>query len=154
MKKRNQVEMTKAEIEVYLRRQKKVMLASQGREGRPHVVPMGYLVEPGCVVVMTGFRKSQKTLNIERSPEISLLVESGDLYEELKGVLIYARAEIIDEIDVVTDALRRMSQDDNYGEEQALAETVAATARNRVVIRCLPERFISWDHSKLAKGVY
>ena len=154
MKKRNQVEMTEAEIEVYLRRQKKVMLASQGREGRPHVVPMGYLVEPGCIVVMTGFRKSQKTLNIERSPEISLLVESGDLYEELKGVLIYARAEIIDEIDVVADALRRMSQDDNYGEEQALAETVAATAKNRVVIRCLPERFITWDHSKLAKGVY
>jgi nitroimidazol reductase NimA-like FMN-containing flavoprotein (pyridoxamine 5'-phosphate oxidase superfamily) len=154
MKKRNQVEMSDSEIEEYLRANKTVMLASQGPGGRPHVVPMGYRLEPGCVVSMTGFGRSQKVKNIERNPEISLLVESGDVYEELCGVLIYARAELIYDAEAIVNTLRAMSQDVKYGKEQALTETVVATAKNRVLIRCVPEKFISWDHSKLPSGVY
>ena len=30
-----------------------------------------------------------------------------------------------------------------------LSDTVAATADKRVLIRFIPERYVSWDHSKL-----
>ena len=39
------------------------------------------------------FRKSQKALNLRRDPRISVMLESGTRYDELKGLVIEGHAE-------------------------------------------------------------
>ena len=51
----------------------------------------------------TTFEKSQKVLNWRRDPKATLLIESGIEYAELKGVVIYARTEVIEDREIVVD---------------------------------------------------
>ena len=76
----------------------------------------------------------------------------GFLNSKEVGVLIYATAEIIDDIDEVCEALvnigskgRTLSAD----ERQAMKGGMTKTAEKRVLLRFTPQRYVSWDHAKL-----
>jgi hypothetical protein len=105
---------------------------------------------------MTTFRKSQKVLNIRRDPRVSLLVESGEEYNQLRGVVIYGKAEVVDDLEVVKATLRKISGIGTISDPKALAgaeAVVANTAAKRVAILIRPEKTVSWDHRKLG-GTY
>ena len=110
-----------------------------------------YADEAGCVYCST-FRKSQKVLNFRRNPKGTLLVESGEEYAQLKSVLIYATAEIIDDFDAVCDAsvkINTKGMEVAADEVEALLNAVSKTAEKRVILKFHPERYVSWDHAKL-----
>ena len=115
-------------------------------------MPMWYYADPDGCLYCTTFKKAQKVFNWQRDAKASLLVESGEEYAELKSVLIYATAEIIDDIDEVCEALvnigskgRTLSAD----ERQAMKGGMTKTAEKRVLLRFTPQRYVSWDHAKL-----
>ncbi|MBT5793136.1 MAG: pyridoxamine 5'-phosphate oxidase, partial [Gammaproteobacteria bacterium] len=88
MSRRDQIKMTDDEIGSYLKNSRTIILVSNGKNGFPHPMPMWYAVDDQNVVYMTTFRKSQKINNLKKDPRVALLVESGDVYQELKSVLI------------------------------------------------------------------
>ena len=112
---------------------------------------------PGSVPVKaalkrTTFTKSQKVLNLRRDPRATLLVESGIEYAELKGVMIEAEAEVIEDTDLVADTLARINIKHRSGTEaevEQMRKAVAATATKRVLLRFTTQRPVSWDHSRL-----
>jgi nitroimidazol reductase NimA-like FMN-containing flavoprotein (pyridoxamine 5'-phosphate oxidase superfamily) len=117
---------------------------------------MWFAVDDDGTVRMTTFRKSQKVLNIRRDPRVSLLVESGEEYGQLRGVVIYGKAEVVDDAEVVKAILRRISGIAAISDPAARkgAEAVIAnTAAKRVAILIRPEKTVSWDHAKLG-GTY
>ena len=149
---RELIQLTPEEIDAFLAEQKTIIIVSNGKDGYPHPMPMWFWVDDAGVVHCTTFRKSQKVLNLQRDPRAALLVESGEEYSELKSVLIYARAEIVDDRDAVVDALVQINSRGrtlSEADRKALSDTVAATAEKRVLIRFAPERYVSWDHAKL-----
>ena len=156
MSRRNQITLSEQEIADYLKNSRTIILVSNGHNGYPHPMPMWYAVEDGTTVLMTTFRKSQKIANLKRNPKVSLLVESGDAYQELKSVLMYGDAELIDDVEATTDVLLKVSQHRGEGTGEAndaIRQGMKRTAEKRVVIRVKPNRIVSWDHSKLG-GVY
>ena len=79
-------------------------------------------------------------------------MESGEEYAELKGVVIYARCEVIDDADVVQDTLVAINSRGRNLDAEAkakLRESVGGTATKRVVLKFTPERTLAWDHAKL-----
>ena len=46
------------------------------------------------------FAKSQKVKNLERDPRATLQVEDGEEYQELRGVVLYGRAQLIDDFEL------------------------------------------------------
>jgi len=149
---RNNIELTDAEIRVFLETSKTLIIVSNGPDGYPHPMPMWFYVDDAGCLYCTTFGKSQKIMNLRRDPKASLLVESGLEYAELKGVVIYARAEIIDDVDVAIDTLVKINtrgRTVNVAERQALTGAVAKTAAKRAVIKFHPLRYVSWDHAKL-----
>ena len=50
---------------------------------------MNYLVKDGAFY-MTSYAKAQKVLNVRRNPEVGVMVETGDSYAELRGVMVDA----------------------------------------------------------------
>jgi PPOX class probable F420-dependent enzyme len=145
MSRRREIRMTPAEEAAFLRGQKKAALATVGRDGFPHVVAMNYVMEDGAVV-MTSYAKAQKVANIRRNPKVGLMVESGEAYAELRGVLIRGHCEIIEGAAAVTAAFAAMRRARGGGPNEA----ALARAAKRVVLRIIPERVTSWDHGKLA----
>jgi PPOX class probable F420-dependent enzyme len=156
--------MTQAEASEWLEKGDNCSLATIDRDGYPHVVAMAYGVENGDVV-MTSFAKAQKVINLRRNPRAAIMVESGKAYHALKGVMVRGRAEIIDDTEKVLEVLglvaRRTSGASKHGTQGAdsdingqITEQARRLAPKRVVIRLHPEKWASWDHSKLPPGKY
>ena len=158
MSRRDQIRMTDAEQEKFLADAKTIIINSIGPGGYPHPMPMWFGVEDDGNVVMTTFTKSQKIRNIERDPRVSLLVESGTVYSELRGLVIYGKAELVRDKEQILDILAKVGVKSaggagNAPNPEALRQGLMATVPKRTGIRIRRARVVSWDHSKLG-GVY
>lgn len=156
MSRRDQIIMTEEEIASYLKSSKTMMLVSNGNDGYPHPMPMWFYADDEGVVFMTTFRKSQKVLNLKRDNKVSLLVESGEQYQELKSVLIYSDVEIIDDLDTTLNTLYQVALqrgDVTSDQQNAALEGMRKSAEKRVTLKFTPKNIVTWDHSKLG-GVY
>jgi PPOX class probable F420-dependent enzyme len=149
---RDTIKMTDEEIAALLEAGRDLQVASINADGTPHLVTMWYGMRDGEVAFWT-YAKSQKVVNLRRDPRLTVLVATGEQYEQLKGVSIAGRAEIVDDTDEVL----------RYGEavyerywgpiNDTAREGVRAMGAKRVVIVVKPEKTLSWDHSKLG-GAY
>lgn len=152
MKQRDQVAMTPEQAHELLAGQRKVQLATNGHDGFPHLVTMYYVLMDGLITFWT-YRTSQKALNLDRDHRISCLVETGEQYFDLRGVLVQGTARRIDDPAAVTEIGRRITvalADSPAGaDSQELADYVARAARKRVGYAVEPSRTITWDHTKL-----
>ncbi len=157
MSRRDLIRMSDDEIRAFLGAQKTITICSNGPGGFPHPMPMWFALEDDFTVRMTTFRKSQKVLNVRRDPRVSLMAESGLEYSELKGVVIYGEAEIVEDLDTIVDTLQRAAggeaPPDDPKAREAMTNVMRKTAEKRVCLRIKPQRIVSWDHAKLG-GTY
>jgi PPOX class probable F420-dependent enzyme len=149
MSTRERIKMTAEERFAFLDEEKTVIATSFGPRGWPHSMPMWFVVRDGEVWMWT-YRTAQKVRNLERDPRATLLVEAGDTYDQLRGVMIEAEAEIVGDYDTVIDLGRELGARYAPGAEGPEAEAALAhQAGKRVAIRFHPHRVVSWDHRKL-----
>jgi nitroimidazol reductase NimA-like FMN-containing flavoprotein (pyridoxamine 5'-phosphate oxidase superfamily) len=141
------------EIRAYLSGQRRIILVTNGPDGMPSPVPMNYGLDAEGRVLITSFRKSQKVKNLERDPRATLLVESGSGYHDLKAVIAYCEAEIIDRPDEVRALMRNVQSDDTMASSlaQPMLQQIESSIAKRVVLRFTPYRYVSWDHAKLGE---
>lgn len=148
---RSRVVMDEAEVDAYLSVDRAASMATIGPDGLIHQVAMYFAWFDRAIHALSKAR-AQKVVNLRRDPRCSLLVESGARYDELAGVSVAGRAEILDDeaslwrIAVALDERRRGPWD------EARRPQVENVLRNRVGIRLRPERVVSWDHAKLPKA--
>jgi PPOX class probable F420-dependent enzyme len=153
-KKRDRIRMTDEEVRAFLARGKTLQLATIGPDGAPHLVAMWYGIRDDGKLVIETFEKAQKAVNLRRDPRLSVLVESGTEYDQLRGVSIRGRAEIVEAPDDVKAVMRLVLARNHPGlEGEAFENAVEMGARKRVAFVIHPERVISWDHTKLG-GAY
>jgi PPOX class probable F420-dependent enzyme len=151
---RDRIGMTQAErLALMAEQDVVVVVTSLGPRGWPHSMPMWFVVREGEIWIWT-YAKSQKARNLERDPRATLLVEKGDSYEELRGVMIEAKAELDGDPGAVLDLGLAIAARHREGAEPGSEEREAleAQARKRVAVRFRPVRTISWDHRKLQAG--
>ena len=143
---RQQIRLSPVEQAAFFRERKKASLATIDKDGYPHVVAMNYFARDGAFY-MTSYGKAQKVLNVRRNPRVALMMEAGDEYSELRGVMIRGRCEIIEGEAAVRAAFegRAVAQ----ANPASVNPGAAASASKRVVLRIVPERIVSWDHRKL-----
>ncbi|MBF6182690.1 Predicted flavin-nucleotide-binding protein [Nocardia otitidiscaviarum] len=140
--------MTDQEITDFLERSRIATLATLGPTGTPHLTAMWYGLIDGHLWFETK-AKSQKAVNLRRDPRVTVLVEAGDTYDQLRGVSIEGRAEIVDD----PEALFRVGVSvwerytGPYSED--MKPFVEQMLNKRVAVRVVPERVRSWDHRKL-----
>jgi PPOX class probable F420-dependent enzyme len=150
MNRRRQIRLTLEEQAAFLREHRKAALATIDKQGFPHVVAMNFYAKDGALY-MTSYAKAQKVVNIERNPKVALMVETGDKYSELQGVVVRGHCEIIEGEDAVHAAFAEMARARGASYERPSAAN--DSARKRVVLKIVPDKIISWDHRKLS-GAY
>ena len=150
MSTRDKIRMTEAEVDAFLEEQRTMAIATIGANGRPHVVAMWYAFVDGALCFWT-FAKSQKVVNLRRDSRITCLVEDGDVYANLRGVELVARAHISDDADEVLEfGLAESERYQHMPVNEAMIAAVKKMANKRVVVRIEVERVVSWDHRKLS----
>jgi len=153
LNRRSSISFSPEEEARYLREAKTAILCSIDSQGYPHAVAMWFEVDPDGAVLMTTYGKSQKVLNFRRNPKVTLLVESGTSYDQLKGVMIRGRGEVVEDVERCAALLYRIHMKMGGESIPGLEEALKDRARKRVLLRVVPEHTSSWDHSKLG-GVY
>ena len=158
---RDQIRMTEDELHVFLEEQRIVHVATVGPRGRPHLVPLWYVVhhpeDPARGHELGGwtYAKSQKAKNLERDPHATLSIDDGVQYHELRGVMMECDVTIDHDPERVAEwGLQLFAR---YGQGPELPpevrEMVLRQARKRVGLRFTPTRTVTWDHRKL-EGAY
>jgi PPOX class probable F420-dependent enzyme len=141
MNQRDSIKMTPEQALAYLAAHHSCAFASNGHDGYPHVVAMWYTVRDGAIM-MTSYARAQKIVNLRRDPRATVLVESGATYKELSGVMVRGRVELIDGPAALAEVLSLTGADPNN-------PAAVRRVQKRVVMRFHPERWASWDHSKI-----
>lgn len=153
MSPRPQLDMTLPEILALLREPHTGVLSTIGPGGFPHSVGIYYVVEEDPVELhMWVYAKSQKAVNVRRDPRSALLVEAGQPYEDLRGVLVQGRSRVTTEFDEVLDLGKKVYE--RYFAPRtgvALADALPGIERQsqkRASVIMTPTSFASWDHSR------
>ena len=153
MNRRNKIAMTPEELSAYLNEARNMALCTIGKDGYPHVVAMSYMAKDG-LIYMTSFKKAQKVVNAKRNPKVAIMVESGDAYSELKGVLIRGECEVIDEPEDVWQIMKEVRDFQGTTVTPTEDAVLKERAKKRAVLKITPVKTSSWDHTKLPAGVY
>ena len=141
MNQRDSIKMTPEQALAYLAARHNCAFATNGHDGYPQVVAMWYTVEDGTIL-MTSYARAQKIVNLRRDPRATVLVESGTTYKELSGVMIRGRVELAEGPAALAVVLSLTGADPNN-------PVAVRRVQKRVVMRFHPERWASWDHSKI-----
>jgi PPOX class probable F420-dependent enzyme len=152
---REQITMSDAEAAAFLDEQRVAICATNGPDGWPHLMPLWYLVREGELWSWT-YAKSQKVRNLERDDRVTLEVENGHAYHELRGVMIRGRCELHRDLETVAGVGEGLAA--RYGGEQAAVgpearDVFRKQAEKRVALQFHRESTATWDHRKLG-GVY
>lgn len=153
MSRRAEIMMSPEEVDAYLAGSRTMILTTIGPDGVPDPVGMWFLLLDGEIWMRT-YAKSQKVTNVRRDPRVAILVEDGEHYAQLRGVQITGTLEISDDIDRICDIAAGLLV--KY-EGLAPADVPGAraaylpTAPKQVAMRLVPERTVSWDHSKIVR---
>jgi hypothetical protein len=184
MSRREQIKLDMAEAAAFLAEERTVVCATLGPRGWPHLMPLWYVLRaPGRVsgagepdppaALGAGdeelgpqlwswtYAASQKVRNLERDARATLQVETGEEYQELRGVMLECEVRVHRELETVKALGHELFA--RYATprgEPAPAELPAeggaivdAQAAKRVALQFVELRRATWDHRKLA-GVY
>jgi len=146
--------MTEAEVADFLDQARTMILCTIGPDGVPDPVGMWFVIVDGEIWMRT-YARSQKAINIERDARVSVLVETGDTYAQLRGVQLTGRVEISREEDLICSiAAGLLVKYEGLQPEhvEAAKEAYRSKAGKQVAFRLIPERTVSWDHRKLISG--
>lgn len=149
--KRSQIMMTDDEVRAFLESERVLNVATNGPTGHPHLVAMWFALIDHKPVFWT-YGKSQKIANLQRDSKMTGLIESGDTYDQLRGVELRGRGTIVDNYDEVLEIGKTVGV--KYSGPSALDDTalpfLEAQATKRVGVVFEVEHIASWDHTKLA----
>lgn len=156
-KRRDKVQMSEAELWDFIEQQKSLQVATLNKDGSAHLSTLWFAIDSSTenkTLVFETYTKSQKIVNLQRDPRISVLLEDGVTYETLRGVTINAMAELYakpEDVEPLAAKVLIRNHADFTEETAADAAKMLASKRTAVVIKL--EKVISWDHTKLG-GTY
>jgi Pyridoxamine 5'-phosphate oxidase len=178
--------MSAAEVDSFLAEERTVTCATLGPRGWPHLMPLWYVLRPASAdrvpptaisdsgaidrlpvaesaprVWAWTYAASQKTRNLERDPRATLQVETGESYEQLRGVMLECEVIVHRDIETVAALGREIFKRYASARGQPPAEQLPPEvtgmldrqAAKRVGLEFAERRRATWDHRKLG-GFY
>jgi PPOX class probable F420-dependent enzyme len=139
--------MTPEERDDFLGAQRTCRVASVGADGAPHTSAL-WFVWDGTALWLNTIMKSQRWVNLQRDPRVSVLVDAGEGYFELQGVELLGRIEPVGTAPRVAEPDPDLETPERlFGEKYAGGTFVPDGAH--AWVRLVPEKIVSWDFRKI-----
>lgn len=147
---REKIRMDAEEIAEFIEEQKSLQVGTINSDGSIHLSTLWFAVVDDLIVFET-YTSSQKVVNLERDPRITVLLEDGLEYNNLRGVMIKGTANLASEPTEVKQIAREVIKR-NQPEipDEMLDDAAASLAVKRTVVTVVPEKVVSWDHRKIS----
>lgn len=145
---RTQIQMTDDEVAAFIESSRTATMATVGPNGMPHLVAMWFGVIDGQIWFETK-AKAQKVKNLQRNPQLSVMIEDGLTYDSLRGVSLEGTGVIVDDPDALWAVGVSVWERYTGPYTDEAKPFVEMMLSKRVAVRLDVERVRSWDHTKL-----
>lgn len=141
------INMTPEEIKVFLAEQKVCRMATVGKDGMPHVIPMWYVILGGEIYIETT-ETTKKVKNVKSTKKTALVVDAGDSLYDYRGVMMQGTTEIVND-KAIFERLREAYAQRYFGSTEHPGYKLLTGIPNRLLLKFIPEKFVSWDYRKI-----
>lgn len=138
--------MTEEELDAFLAGARTLRLATVTEQGWPVATPVWFVWHEGAFWIWN-LRRARRTGRLLGGGKVSVTVDDGTAYAELRGVLALVRAEAWAFEDVPQAVLTA------FGRRYLPGGAPVADRVDHQWVRLLPVRVRSWDFRKLPTGV-
>lgn len=148
---RQYVAMSRREVWEFLASQPRVFLGFAMDDGYPHVTPIWFVVEGEKVYMRAQDYKVK--VSLAAKGKACVVVDEGDRYPELKGVVMWGRTKILQDQKLLARVTGMF--DSKYAERQWKPDEMPPawvkerSKEKRAYIEFVPEKVDSWDNSKV-----
>jgi nitroimidazol reductase NimA-like FMN-containing flavoprotein (pyridoxamine 5'-phosphate oxidase superfamily) len=140
--------MTPGEVDEFLTTQRTCRVATVSANGAPHVSALWYAWD-GVSLWLYSVVRSKRWTDLSRDPRVAIVVDSGEEYEQLRGVELTGSIEFVGEVPRIgelcaeLDTAEMLFARKNFGLDEMPHDGRHAWAR------LTPDKIVSWDFSKL-----
>lgn len=146
--------MTAEERDAFLQEQKLCRVATVSAQGRPHASTLWYLWHGGSLWLYS-LSGSQRWRDLQRDPRISVVVDAGEAYAELRGVELGGRAEPVGDVPRSGEKLPdqpELEEVERLYMQRYSFPRVALFDGRHAWLRVTPDRQYTWDFRKLPRA--
>lgn len=146
--------LTPEEVDALLTSEARLRIATIGPGADINLTPMTFGWADGRIYI---FGRGQKVANLRRNSTATVLVDIGEAWRELKGVMLRGHALVLEDQEAEQAdpglAAARLNLGEKHGlrDESGRTKGYGATAagRSRRWIVFTPEKVVSWDNARL-----
>jgi PPOX class probable F420-dependent enzyme len=142
------IAMTPEERDAFLTSQRTCRIATVGAAGLPHVSPL-WFVWDGRAMWFSSLTRSRRRADIRHNPAVSVVVDAGDGYGELRGVELGGTVEVVGEEPRTGEPVPELEEPERLMAGKYHGGGELAHDRRHVWLRLVPEREVSWDFRKI-----
>jgi Pyridoxamine 5'-phosphate oxidase len=140
------IAMSPDEVDAFLAEQRTCRVATVGPDG-PHATPLWFAWHGGALW-FTSLVRSRRWADLRRDPRIAAVVDAGERYDELRGLELCGRVEVVGEVPRTGAPVAEL-----VGPERAFADKYGGGEfehdGRHGWLRLTPEKITSWDFRKL-----
>lgn len=138
--------MSADELDEFLSQERVCRVATVSHDG-PHVSPL-WFVWDGTALWLYSILKSQRLSDLRRDPRVSVIVDGGHDYRELRGAELIGRAALVGESPRVGDPCPELAEPERLFATKYAGGELVLDGRH-AWLRLTPDKVVSWDFRKL-----
>ncbi|NGN69363.1 pyridoxamine 5'-phosphate oxidase family protein [Streptomyces sp. A7024] len=147
-KRGRRIMMSPQELDAFLAEQRTCRVATVGADGAPHVSPLWFLWD-GEALWLYSITRSRRWAQLQADPRVSVVVDAGHEYGELRGAELSGKVERVGEAPRTgepcpeLEAVEPLFYRKNFG-----VDSLPHDGRH-AWLRLKPESITSWDFRKI-----
>ena len=139
--------MSPTERDEFLATERTCRVASVGRDGSPHVTPLWFAWD-GTALWLNSIVRSQRWSDLQRDNRVSVIVDTGGPFTELRGVELRGEAEVVGEVPRAGEPVPDLVTPEQLFADKYASGRVHHDGRHAWV-RVTPTKIVSWDFRKM-----
>jgi hypothetical protein len=120
------------------------------RDGSPHLSAV-WFVWDSSVLWVNSVVRSQRWSDITASPQVSVIVDDGYEFGELRGIEIIGRAEIVGEVPRTGEPVPELAEPERLFGDKYSGGTFHYDG-GHAWFRVVPKKIVSWDLGKMRRS--
>ena len=143
------IAMSVEERDSFLTTERTCRVASIGHDGSPHVTPLWFAWD-GTSLWLTSIVKSQRWTDLQRDPRVSVGVDTGEDFMELRGVELKGQAVAVGEIPRTGEPVPELEVPEQLFGDKYAGGQMYHDGRH-AWLRITPDSIVSWDFRKIGR---